>query len=72
MLCLSKHLKTDPKGYTNPAHPVQKSIMVQVRNIQNLDDFPLAIDGCSAPTPFMPLYNIALMFQNWQAVNILN
>jgi len=31
MLCLSKHLKTDPKGYTNPAHPVQKSIMVQVK-----------------------------------------
>ncbi|MFQ6678194.1 MAG: asparaginase [Fidelibacterota bacterium] len=63
MLCLSKFLKAEPNGYTNPKHPVQKSIMAQVKKYSELSEFPIAIDGCSAPTPFMPLYNIALMFQ---------
>lgn len=65
MLCLSKHLNVDPTGYTGPEHPVQKAIMAQVKKYSELDDFPLVIDGCSAPTPFMPLYNIALMFQKF-------
>ncbi len=76
MLCLSKHLNVDPKGYTNREHPVQKAIIAQVKKYSELDDFPLAIDGCSAPTPFLPLYNIALMFQklagsNYPELNVL-
>jgi len=76
MLCLSKHLNVDPKGYTNPDHPVQKAIMTQVKKYSELDNFPLTIDGCNAPTPFLPLYNIALMFQklagsNYPELNVL-
>ncbi|HDY75910.1 MAG TPA: asparaginase, partial [Candidatus Marinimicrobia bacterium] len=76
MLCLSKYLNADPKGYINPEHPVQKAIMAQVKKYSELVSFPLTIDGCSAPTPFMPLYNIALMFQkltssNYPELNVL-
>ncbi len=76
MLCLSKHLQADPKGYTHIDHPVQQSIMKQVRMYSELNDFPLEVDGCSAPIPFMPLYNIALMFQklagsNYPELNVL-
>ena len=76
MLCLSKYLNADPKGYINPEHPVQKAIMAQVKKYSELDSFPLTIDGCSAPTPFIPLYNIALMFQklagsNFPELNVL-
>lgn len=63
MLSLAKHLKSDLKGYTHVDHPVQQTIMKQVKQISGLDHFPLAVDGCSAPVPFIPLYNIALMYQ---------
>ena len=69
MLCLAKHLQIDPKGYTDLNHPVQQLIMEQVRRFSELDDFPLAIDGCSAPVPFLPLFNIALMFQKFASGN---
>ena len=69
MLCLAKHLQVDPKGYTDLNHPVQQLIMEQVRRLSELDDFPLAIDGCSAPVPFLPLFNIALMYQKFAGGN---
>lgn len=65
MLCLSKQLQADPNGYTHINHPVQQAIMKQVRTYSELNDFPLEVDGCSAPVPFMPLYNIALMYQKF-------
>jgi len=69
MLCLAKHLQIDPKGYTDLNHPVQQLIMEQIKRFSELDEFPLAIDGCSAPVPFLPLFNIALMFQKFASGN---
>jgi len=69
MLCLAKHLQIDPKGYTDLNHPVQQLIMEQVKRFSELDEFPLAIDGCSAPVPFLPLFNIALMYQKFAGGN---
>ena len=69
MLCLAKHLQIDPKGYTDLNHPVQQLIMDQVKRFSELDEFPLAIDGCSAPVPFLPLFNIALMYQKFAGGN---
>ena len=69
MLCLAKHLQVDPKGYTDLNHPVQKHIMEQVKRFSELDEFPLVIDGCSAPVPFLPLFNIALMYQKFAGGN---
>ena len=69
MLCLAKYLKVDPKGYTDPGHKVQQLIMKQVKRFSELNEFPLAIDGCSAPVPFLPLFNIALMYQKFASGN---
>ena len=69
MLCLAKYLQVDPKGYTDPDHPVQQLIMKQVKQFSELDEFPLTTDGCSAPVPFMPLFNIALMYQKFASGN---
>ena len=69
MLCLAKYLQVDPKGYTDPDHPVQQLIMKQVKQFSELHDFPLTTDGCSAPVPFMPLFNIALMYQKFASGN---
>jgi L-asparaginase II len=69
MLCLTKYLKADPAGYTNVEHPVQQAIMKQIMKFSELEDFPLAVDGCSAPVPFMTLYNIALMYQKLASVD---
>ena len=63
MLSLANYLKEDPKGYTNEDHPVQMKIMEQVKHFSELEEFPTSTDGCSAPVPFLPLYNIALMYQ---------
>ena len=69
MLCLAKYLQVDPKGYTDPGHKVQQLIMKQVKRFSELNEFPLAIDGCSAPVPFLPLFNIALMYQKFASGN---
>ena len=69
MLCLAKYLQVDPKGYTDPGHKVQQLIMKQVKRFSELDQFPMAIDGCSAPVPFLPLFNIALMYQKFASGN---
>ncbi len=76
MLSLANYLKEDPKGYINEDHPVQIKIMEQVKRFSELEEFPIAIDGCSAPVPFLPLYNIALMYQklasnDYDELNIL-
>ncbi len=69
MLALAKHMGIDPTEYTALEHPVQQAILKQVKAYSELDKLPVAIDGCSAPTPFMPLYNIALMFQKFTTGN---
>ena len=76
MLSLAKYLKEDPKGYTDENHAVQKQILEQVKRFSELEEFPIAIDGCSAPVPFLPLYNLALMYQklastDYDELNIL-
>ena len=63
MLALARHLGVDPKGYTYPDHPVQRAVIKQVERISGLRNLPIGVDGCSLPTPFLPLYTIAVMFR---------
>ena len=69
MLSLANYLQEDPKGYTDENHPVQKKIIEQVKHFSELEEFPIAIDGCSAPVPFLPLYNLALMYQKFASTD---
>ena len=75
MLSLAKKLKVDPSGYTKFRHPVQKSIFKQLSKLMDCNHFLKGIDGCSAPTPFLSLYNISKLFQklgsrNYQELTI--
>ena len=63
MLALAKHLGVKPAGYTNCDHPVQKTIFDLLRIYSGQNEIVTAIDGCSAPTLFMSLHSIALLFQ---------
>ncbi|MBT3479319.1 MAG: asparaginase [Candidatus Marinimicrobia bacterium] len=69
MLALSKHLGVDPTDYINKNHPVQKAILDQIMGYANLEKLSTAIDGCSAPTPFLTLSIIAGMFQKLASGN---
>ncbi len=63
MLSLAKHLGVDPKHYSYPDHPVQKTVFNQLEALSGVTDMPIGIDGCSLPVPFLSLYTIARMFQ---------
>ena len=53
------------EGYLDPAHPLQKSIraVLELFSGESLDETRVGIDGCGAPTYFMPLASIARAFQ---------
>ena len=63
MLALAKYLSDDISNYIQKEHLVQQTILDYVKSISGLEDIPTEIDGCSAPTPFMTLKNIAILFQ---------
>tara|TARA_B100000378_G_scaffold90079_1_gene71210 strand:+ start:799 stop:1779 length:981 start_codon:yes stop_codon:yes gene_type:complete len=69
MLALSKYLRADPDDYIHPDHPVQKAILKQVKSYTGLEKISTAIDGCSAPTPFLTLSMIAALFQKLASGN---
>ena len=64
MLLLAKMNGFDTKGYTDPQHPVQQTIMGCFESIfeYSLENSPFDRDGCSAPTWALPLQNLAYGF----------
>ena len=63
MLSLAKHLNINPKGYIKWEHPVQQKIFTQLKMMTGHEKFSIGIDGCSAPTPFLSLLDIAKLYQ---------
>jgi|TARA_B100000809_G_scaffold54036_1_gene49560 L-asparaginase len=63
MLAFAKYLKRGITGYIKKDHPVQESIFGLLNEYTGMETIPTGIDGCSAPTPFMPLETIAGLFQ---------
>lgn len=63
MLALAQKLSAETKDYIFYKHPVQKTIFEQLKRLTGKNKFPYAIDGCSAPTPFLTLKEIAELFQ---------
>jgi len=64
MLAQAKLFGADTSTYLSSDNPVQKEIMSKVKKFANMNgsDIFTGIDGCSAPTFFMPLLNQAYMF----------
>ena len=67
MLSLAKHLTGEPKGYINPDHPVQKAIYDLLQEYTGIEEIPMELDGCSAPTAFFTLETIARLYQTLSA-----
>lgn len=64
MLLLARHLGAPLPSYVDPRHPVQRRIFERFAEILGepwVDPEP-AIDGCSAPTPRLPLTTLAHSF----------
>ncbi|HEU5310158.1 MAG TPA: asparaginase, partial [Candidatus Eisenbacteria bacterium] len=64
MLLLARHLGAPLSSYVEREHPVQRRIFERFAEIlgEPWVDPDLAIDGCSAPTPRMPLTTLAHAF----------
>ena len=63
-LCAACAMGTDPHGYVEPDHPVQRAVHSVIEEFTGatLSADRRAIDGCSVPTWAMPLSNLALGF----------
>lgn len=64
MLALARHLGVETRGYTAADHLVQRTIRRQLETLTGARDIPIAVDGCSAVTYFLPLRTIALLFRD--------
>jgi L-asparaginase II len=60
-LTLARHLGLDPVGYERPDHPVQRLVLATIAEMAQTDLalMPVAIDGCAAPAPALPLRALA-------------
>jgi L-asparaginase II len=62
MLAGCRHLGLPLDGYLEADHPWQRGVLetLSTRCGLGVDEIALALDGCSAPTYGLPLYNMAL------------
>jgi len=72
MLATAKHLGHDLSDYIQIQHPVQQKIISILENYSEQRDFVFGTDGCSAPTPFVSLNRIAILFQKFASGNYPN
>lgn len=63
MLAIAKQLGAKPSNYIYHNHPVQQVIFKQLKKLTGKDKLQYGIDGCSVPTPFLSLIEIAKLFQ---------
>lgn len=64
MLAAAKALGSGTENYNDPSHPIQLKIMEVHEQLADLrpEEIHWVIDGCNAPSPALPLQNLALMF----------
>ena len=65
MLALSRLLEADPRHYLRLAHPVQQAIRREVERLSGGVEVVWAVDGCSAPTPALPLSALARAYASF-------
>jgi len=67
MLATAKALDVATGSYTGVEHPVQQRIFEKIKQISEKDKIPMETDNGNAPTFFMPLFNLALMYRKLAA-----
>lgn len=63
MLILAKTLDASLDNYTDVEHPVQQKILEKIKLYSEIQKIPVVLDDCNAPTFFIPLKNLALMYK---------
>ena len=53
--------------YLSPEHPVQQLVLEHLRRLSGVEDLPVGVDGCSAPTFFLDLAGMARLAQQLAA-----
>jgi L-asparaginase II len=62
MLAAAKALKVEISNYTEINHPIQQKIFEKIKLYSGKERIPVAADTCNAPTYFMPIHNLAMMY----------
>jgi L-asparaginase II len=67
MLALALMLGSEPKGYIEPGHAVQRAVAATLSELCSVDiaSAPRGVDGCSVPTWGIPLRQLALGFHRF-------
>ncbi|MFH1214335.1 MAG: asparaginase [Candidatus Neomarinimicrobiota bacterium] len=63
MLAIAKALNLEISNYTEINHPVQQKIFEKIKLYSGKERIPVAVDNSNAPTYFMPLHNLAMMYK---------
>ncbi|MBU0712371.1 asparaginase [bacterium] len=63
MLALAKTLDVVSASYIGVEQPVQLRIFEKIKHYSGKDKIPMETDNCNAPTFFLPLFNLALMYR---------
>ncbi|MBI4469775.1 MAG: asparaginase [Acidobacteria bacterium] len=69
MLALALRLRSDPTGYDEPDHPVQRRVMDVLASFARLDpaDLAIGIDGCGVPNFAIPVRSMARAYAGLMA-----
>ncbi len=62
MLYLCQQMGWDLTHYLDASHPLQVVIKKELCRLANMPDCPTAIDGCGAPTYYLPLATMARLY----------
>lgn len=64
MLTTALYLSEPTKNYVSQNHPVQQRVQHYIKSLCQMSAAPMAygIDGCSIPTPFIPIKKLAVGF----------
>ncbi len=68
-LAAARALGAPAGNYLSPDHAVQRLILGHMRRLSGLEDLPTGLDGCSAPTYFLTLTEMARLVQRLAAGN---
>ena len=62
LLALIKNLDLPIKGYITHTHPIHQYINNYIEKVAHVKTKVFAVDGCSLPTPYLSLFNLASMY----------
>lgn len=67
MLAVAKAMDVTTDGYTGVEHPVQQRIFEKMKHYAEKEKIPVEMDDSNAPTYFLGLFSLALMYRKLAA-----